>query len=105
MLSVAVSWDLYLATRSAVVLGNIGLVQVAPFLLFALLAGQIADRHERQRIMVLTQALLLSASLLLATAPRSVLLIYAGLFLTAPARALHVPSRLAILPHVVPAYT
>jgi MFS family permease len=105
MLSVAVSWDLYLETRSAIVLGNIGLVQVAPFLLFALAAGHIADRYERQRIMIITQALLLSASLLLATTPRSVLMIYAGLFLTATARAFQGPARLSILPHVVPPET
>jgi MFS family permease len=103
MLSVAVSWDLYLETRSAVALGNIGLVQVAPFLLFALLAGQIADRYERRRIMIWTQLLLLAASLLLAGAPRSAAIIYAGLFLTATARAFQGPARLAILPHVVPA--
>jgi MFS family permease len=103
MLSVAVSWDLYLETRSAVVLGNIGLVQVTPFLLFALAAGQIADRSERRRIMIFTQALLVAASLLLATTPRSVLMIYTGLFLTATARAFQVPARMAILPHVVPA--
>src|SRR6185295_11089767 len=102
MLSVAVSWDLYLETRSALVLGNIGLVQVAPFLLFALSAGQIADRHERRRILIFTQALLVSASLLFATAPRSVWMIYTGLFLTATARAFQGPARMAILPHVVP---
>ena len=105
MLSVAVSWDLYLETRSAVVLGNIGLVQVAPFLLFALAAGHIADRQDRQRILILTQALLLGASLLLAATPRSVPWIYAGLFLTATARAFQGPARSAILPHVVPAHT
>src|SRR5207253_4496794 len=105
MLSVAVSWDLYLETRSAVVLGNIGLVQVAPFLLFALAAGHLADRQDRQRILILTQALLLGASLLLAATPRSVPLIYTGLFLTATARAFQGPARSAILPHVVPADT
>ena len=41
MLAVAVSWDLYLATRSALVLGNVGLVKVAPFFLFALVAGPV----------------------------------------------------------------
>jgi hypothetical protein len=44
MLAVAVSWDLYLATRSALVLGNVGLVQVAPFFILALAAGHLADR-------------------------------------------------------------
>ena len=102
MLSVAVSWDLYVATKSAVVLGNIGLAQVAPFLIFALAAGHIADRYERRRIMIFTQVLLVAASLLLATSPRSVAMIYTGLFLTATARAFQGPARMAILPNAVP---
>jgi MFS family permease len=102
MLSVAVSWDLYLATKSALVLGNVGLVQVAPFLMFALLAGHFADRHDRRRIMMWTQALVIAASALLLGHARSVALIYGVLFLTASARAFQGPARQAILPHVVP---
>jgi len=52
MLSVAVSWDLYVQTRSALVLGNVGFVQVAPFLLFAVFAGGLADRVDRRRILI-----------------------------------------------------
>ena len=103
MLSVAVSWDLYLETKSAVVLGNVGLVQVAPFLIFALLAGHFADRHDRRRIMMWTQAMVILASSLLTGQTRSVALIYSVLFLTATARAFQGPARLAILPHVVAA--
>lgn len=102
MLSVAVSWDLYMQTRSAVVLGNVGFVQVAPFLLFALFAGHVADRYDRRRVMLATQALLLAASALLALASRSVALIYACLFLTQMARALQWPARQAMLPGMVP---
>lgn len=102
MLSLAVSWDLYQATKSAAVLGNVGFVQVAPFLLFALLAGHIADHYDRRRILVLTQILLMIASVVLAAILRSVPLIFVCLFLTAMARALQGPSRLAILPHAVP---
>jgi MFS family permease len=68
MLSVAVSWDLYLATKSAIVLGNVGFVQVAPALLLGLHAGHIADRYDRRRIVVLAQALVLIGSALLVAA-------------------------------------
>ncbi len=101
MLSVAVSWDLYLQTRSAVVLGNVGFVQVAPFLLFALPAGHFADRHDRRRIMIVTQILLMASSALLLTSARSVAQIYICLFLTALSRAFQAPARVASLPHVV----
>jgi MFS family permease len=102
MLSVGVSWDLYLHTRSAAVLGNIGFVQVAPFLLFALAAGHIADRYDRQRVMILTQWLLLAASLLLLTTSPSTPIIFISLFLTATARSFQAPARSAMLPQVAP---
>jgi hypothetical protein len=101
MLSVAVSWDLYVQTKSALVLGNVGFVQVAPFLLFALFAGHAADRYDRRRTMILTQFLLLAASVLLMIGFRSVAVIYSCLFLTACGRAFQWPARQALLPHVV----
>lgn len=102
MLWVAVSWDLYLATHSAAVLGNVGLVQVVPFLLFALFAGHIADRYDRRRTMLLSQVVFISASSVLAFGTRSVFLIYTCLFFAATARAFQGPARLAALPLIVP---
>jgi MFS family permease len=102
MLSVAVSWDLYLATKSAIVLGNVGFVQVAPALLLGLHAGHIADRYDRRRIVILAQALVLIGSGLLLAAPPSVVLIYSVLFLAAVARAFQWSARAAILPGLVP---
>ncbi len=102
MLSVAVSWDLYVQTKSAAVLGNVGFVQVAPFLVFALAAGQIADRYDRRRIMLMTQTFVIAAAVILLSVPPSVLFIYVTLFLNATARSFQGPARLAILPHTVP---
>src|SRR5579863_6718534 len=93
MLSVAVSWDLYLQTKSALVLGNVGFVQVAPFLLFALFAGHVADRYDRRRTMIIMQVLFLAASIPLAAGLRSVPVIYSCLFLTAFGRAFQWPAR------------
>jgi len=105
MLSVAVSWDLYTTTRSAVALGNVGLVQVTPFLLFALFAGHFADRHDRRQIMLVTQVMLLVSCVILALNPGSVSIIYICLFLIATARTFQGPARMAVLPHTVPADT
>ena len=55
MLSVAVSWDLYQQTKSPIVLGNVGFVQIAPALLLGLHAGHIADRYDRRRIIIFAQ--------------------------------------------------
>lgn len=101
-MSVAVSWDLYTQTHSALVLGNVGFVQVAPFILFSLFAGHVADRHDRRAIMLLTQTVYLCSALLLLVGFHSVLIIYLSLLLTAFARTFQGPARGAILPHVVP---
>jgi MFS family permease len=101
MLSVAVSWDLYVQTKSALVLGNVGFVQVAPFLLFALFAGHVADRYDRRRTMILTQTLFLAASAILIAGFHSVAVIYSCLFLMAFGRAFQWPARQALLPHIV----
>ncbi len=105
MLSVAVSWDLYTQTHSALVLGNVGFVQVAPFLLFSLFAGHVADRYDRRAVMVLTQLIYLVASEVLLFGNRSVFLIYSCLVLTALARTFQAPARGAVLPQIVPLET
>lgn len=102
MLAVAVSWDLYLATRSPLVLGNVGLVQVAPFFLFALAAGHFADRYNRRHIILITQAMVLATALVLLFSGISVAVIYACLFFNASARAFQGPARLSMLTQVVP---
>lgn len=105
MLSVAVSWDLYVQTKSAIVLGNVGFVQVAPFLMFALFAGHVADHYDRRRVMIFTQLLFLVASGLLVFGFHSVAAIYTCLFLTASARSFQWPARLGVLPLIVPPET
>jgi MFS family permease len=102
MLSVAVGWDLYLQTRSPVVLGNVGFVQVTPFLLFALLSGHFADVHDRRRILTYMQVVFVGASVLLSYGSPSVWLIYSCLFLVATARTFQGPARSALLPNSVP---
>lgn len=51
MQAVAVGWQIYDLTGSALNLGLIGLVQFLPPLCFSLLAGQISDRHDRRFIL------------------------------------------------------
>src|SRR6266404_4292371 len=50
MQSVAVGWELYERTGSAMALAWVGLVQALPIMLLALPAGQLADRLDRRRI-------------------------------------------------------
>jgi MFS family permease len=105
MLGVVVGWDLYLATRSPVVLGNVGLVQIIPVFLFTFAAGSVADRHDRRAIAVSMQAVvaLLGFALAALGAQRGVTAIYAALFLSASARAFQWPANSALLPQTIPA--
>jgi MFS family permease len=105
MLAVVVGWDLYLATRSPVVLGNVGLVQIIPVFLFTFAAGSVADRHDRRTISVSMQTVVAVLGFALAAlgARRGVTPIYAALFLSASARAFQWPANSALLPQTVPA--
>src|ERR1700677_4970989 len=58
--SVAVAWQVYQMTGSALDLGLTGLALFAPGLLFMLAAGHVADRYDRRWIILVcyvTQAL------------------------------------------------
>ncbi len=62
MQQVAQSWLIYRLTHSALLLGAIGFAGQIPSLLFGALGGHVADRHERRRVLVITQ----SAAMILA---------------------------------------
>ncbi len=51
IMSVAVGWQVYDLTRSALALGLVGLVQFLPALLMVLVTGLIADKFNRRLIM------------------------------------------------------
>src|SRR5580692_10566330 len=53
MLSVAVDWDIYARTHSALALGFVGLSQMVAIILFTLPAGYIADNFKRKRVILL----------------------------------------------------
>jgi MFS family permease len=66
MQSIAQSWLVYRLTESAWLLGLVGFVGQAPVFFFAPLGGVLADRHSRQRIIILTQAAAMFQALLMA---------------------------------------
>ena len=103
MLSIVVGWDLYEATRSAVVLGNVGLVQIIPPILFTFAAGYAADHFDRRKTAMLTQTIVALVGFLLAGAgaSRGVFFIYTCLLLVATARAFQWPASSAMLLQVV----
>lgn len=66
MQSVAQGWLMHRLTDSAFMLGVVAFAQFAPALPLALWAGVIADRTDRRRMLLWTQALLLAQAVVLA---------------------------------------
>src|SRR5882762_2912191 len=105
MLTVAVGWELYERTHSALALGLVGLTQMIPMVLCTLPAGHIADNYERKRIIIamISVVALASLALTLISALRAdVLWIYVCLFAAGTARTFLWPASSAFLPHLVP---
>ncbi|MFT3733824.1 MAG: MFS transporter [Rhodocyclaceae bacterium] len=106
ILAVAIGWQMYDMTRSAMDLGMVGLFQFLPALLFTLVVGQVADRFDRRRVLglcLLLQVLVVSA-LLAGTMghwlTREVL--FVASFLIGTAKAFQMPTQQALAPLVVP---
>ena len=55
MVGVAMGWQMYALTGSALDLGLVGLVQFLPATVLILIAGQLADRYDRRRIAQISQ--------------------------------------------------
>jgi MFS family permease len=104
MLIVAVGWQLYERTHSALALGMVGLMNIIPMFSFTLLAGHIADSFDRKRVITLGLAGMACAVAGLTVASWSnapVFWIYACIFLMGTARTFMWPSSSAFLPQLV----
>jgi len=108
-----VAWQVYALTRDPLSLGLVGLAEALPFIGAALYAGHIADRHNRKVLSLAALAVQLGcgASLLLLTIyskrllARTVLPIYAVVFVSGLARSFLQPARTALGAEIVPRET
>lgn len=67
MQSIAEAWLVYRLTRSSLLLGVAGFMSQFPVFLVAPLGGIVADRNNRQRVVIATQAASMTLALMLAT--------------------------------------
>ncbi|WP_375511574.1 MFS transporter [uncultured Nostoc sp.] len=105
MQTVAIGWELYERTNSAIILGGVGLAQVLPMIALTLITGHVADRRDRKLIMLLSVMLLALCSLTLAVlsyTKGAIFLIYACLVLTGVARAFLRPASDALMWQLIP---
>ncbi|MEO3707071.1 MFS transporter [Trichormus azollae] len=105
MQTVALGWELYERTNSAIVLGGIGLAQVLPMITLTLITGHIADKSDRKRITLFSILLLTLCSIALAVISfnnGAIFLVYGSLLLTGVARAFLKPAGDALMWQLIP---
>ncbi|MBF2004192.1 MFS transporter [Chlorogloeopsis fritschii PCC 9212] len=105
MQTVAIGWELYERTSSAMVLGGVGLAQVLPMIALTLITGHVADKSDRKRTTLFSIMLLALCSLALAVVSYSqgaIVLVYTCLFLTGVARAFLKPASDALMWQLIP---
>ena len=104
MFAMALGWELYDRTGSALALGFVGLTQVIPMIVCTLPAGHFADLYNRKRIIVLMTMILAIVNLALAgisAARAPVLLIYLCLIVTGTAKTFLWAASASFLPQLV----
>ena len=103
---VAVAWQVYLLSGSALQLGLLGLLQAIPTMVFSLMSGVIADAFDRRKLLLFTQVSLALCSTALALLTIfnliTVPLIYLIAFVSAAVAAFDFPTRQALIAKIVP---
>jgi MFS family permease len=102
---VAVPYQVYQLSHSTLLVGTLGLVELAALLVFAMLGGAMADAADRRTMVLLSEAGLLVGSLLMAgnsvLARPQLWLIFAVALLWGSLDAVQRPSLDAMLPRLV----
>ncbi|WP_052351892.1 MFS transporter [Deinococcus pimensis] len=97
---------LKLSHNSAVALGAVSLAQALAFFAFSLVGGGVVDRHDKRRVMLVTQTLLLVLAGVLAvltgTGAATLPLVVGLAFLSGVVASFDGPARSALLPRLVP---
>ncbi len=105
MLVLAVGWQVYDLTNSAMSLGLVGLAHFGAQFLCTLPAGHVADRYDRRYVAALCQGIQCAVAITLAAANRSgwisAELIYACVVLTGVAQTFQNPAMRSLLPSLV----
>jgi MFS family permease len=105
MLSVAIGWYVYAATHDPMSLAYVGLARFLPNIVLSLVAGQVADRLDRRKIIALSllvQSCCMAAfSILSAQATPAVVPVYLLLLVIGTGQAFSFPAQSAMLPALV----
>ncbi len=115
----AIAWHIYILNRfmpdvsflgitfiaAAFSLGLVGLFNFVPIVAFSLIGGSAADVYDRKKILIITQSILALLACIMGvltfTKGISTPWIYLLTFLSALTQVFDIPSRQALLPHLV----
>ena len=102
----ALFWHIRTLSDQPVAVSGVGVARFIPILLLSLFAGLMADRHNRRRLMLTTQSVMMLTALILAglTAFGMIRLwhVYVLTALQAAAIAFDTPARQALIPNLLP---
>jgi MFS family permease len=104
MFFTALGWEIYERTRSALLLGFMGLSLVTPMIVCTLLAGHFADIYNRKRIIVITTLIMASTNVglaLISALQAKVYLIFLCLIVMGAARTFLAAASASFLPQLV----
>ncbi|HEX5499483.1 MAG TPA: MFS transporter, partial [Thermomicrobiales bacterium] len=103
---IAVAWQIFEVSRDPLALGALGLCRFVPILLFGVAGGVVADRYDRRRTLLISQAALLACStafaVMTAAGAASLAAIYALTIIASIFASVASPTRQALIPALVP---
>ena len=106
MVGVAVGWQMYDLTHSALALGFVGLAQFVPMLLLVFVVGAVVDKYDRRHVARVCDVLQAAAAIVLCVATFlhtiNPPLIYAMVVLLGTGRAFEGPASSSLMPNLVP---
>src|SRR5437763_8335088 len=106
MQAVAIGWQIYDLTGSALDLGLVGLVQFVPVVVLALVVGHVADRYDRRLVVRVAQLVEAATAVALAIGSAegwlSIPAIFVIVFVAGTARAFELPTMHALVPGLIP---
>jgi MFS family permease len=107
MIGVAVGWQMYALTGSALDLGLVGLAQFVPAVSFVLIAGNIADHYDRRVVLQLCRSVQVLAAAAIALGSLGGWIgkefLLTAVFCLGAARAFEGPTNQTLLPSIVSA--
>lgn len=106
MQAVAVGWQIYEITSSPLQLGYVGLMMFIPGVLLMLVVGQVVDRFDRRKVILLAQGVMALAMIFLAATTATGVInnefILGAVLMLGAARAFEAATLQTLPPNIVP---